>query len=144
GRVAVAFEHDNQDHEVSFQRSETDRSLLINEITGLEYEGWLEHSQYVGSIPLNRSTNLLLGAELKSEGSESAGDKNERNQQGFFAELQAEPFKNLFITAGWRQDDNDDFGNHHSYRASVAYLQPLNDEHLLKFRASIGTGFRAP
>ncbi len=50
----------------------------------------------------------------------------------------------MCFTAGVRQDDNDDFGEHTSYRVTGAYLMELNSTDTLKFKSSYGTGFRAP
>jgi len=50
----------------------------------------------------------------------------------------------LFVSVGARYDDNDDFGSHTSTRLSAAYVQRLTADRWLKYRASLGTGFRAP
>jgi vitamin B12 transporter len=50
----------------------------------------------------------------------------------------------LFVSLGARYDDNDDFGSHTSTRLSAAYVQDLGSERSIKYRTSIGTGFRAP
>jgi vitamin B12 transporter len=49
----------------------------------------------------------------------------------------------LFVTVGTRYDDNDDFGDHTSYRVSGAYLFPMASGEL-KLKGAYGTGFRAP
>jgi vitamin B12 transporter len=48
------------------------------------------------------------------------------------------------VTAGARYDDNDDFGSHTSARVTGAYTQDLGGGSSIKYRASAGTGFRAP
>ena len=47
------------------------------------------------------------------------------------------------VTAGWRRDDNDDFGEHDNWRISARYnLSQLASGWAI--RAASGTGFRAP
>ncbi|MDU0356018.1 TonB-dependent receptor [Paraglaciecola aquimarina] len=66
-----------------------------------------------------------------------------RHNRGAFVEYQSELVSNLFITAGLRYDDNDDFGDYTTYRLSSAYIWPIGNNEL-KLRGAIGTGFRAP
>jgi len=47
------------------------------------------------------------------------------------------------VTAGWRRDDNDDFGEHDSWRISARYNLPRLAPGWA-IRAASGTGFRAP
>ena len=67
----------------------------------------------------------------------------DRDQEGYYLEYQGGFGNQLFVTAGARYDDNDDFGTHTSYRASGAYLIAVADGEL-KLKATYGTGFRAP
>src|SRR5690606_3637825 len=50
----------------------------------------------------------------------------------------------FYVSAGARHDDNDDFGSHTSVRVSGAYVQDMGAGRTLKYRATYGTGFRAP
>jgi vitamin B12 transporter len=52
-----------------------------------------------------------------------------------------EPIAGLVLTAGGRIDEHSAFGNFNTYRLTGAYLVPGTET---KFRASKGTGFRAP
>ena len=47
------------------------------------------------------------------------------------------------MTAGWRRDDNDDFGEHDSWRVS-ARLGLTSSQQAWAIRAASGTGFSAP
>jgi vitamin B12 transporter len=60
-----------------------------------------------------------------------------------YLEYQGELIDNLYLTAGVRHDDNEDFGAHTSLRLSSAYVWTL-DQGEVKLRSAYGTGFRAP
>ncbi|MBI2516562.1 MAG: TonB-dependent receptor [Opitutae bacterium] len=59
----------------------------------------------------------------------------------FFAQDEWTPVPNVFLTAGLRSDDFDTFGRATTGRVTAAWLTAGSR---LKFRASYGTGFRAP
>ena len=67
-----------------------------------------------------------------------------RDQKGYYFEYQGAYGDSLFLTLGARYDDNEDFGTHTSSRLSVAYVRDLGAARSMKYRASIGNGFRAP
>ena len=67
-----------------------------------------------------------------------------RDQNGYYVEYQGAFDDALFLSLGARYDDNDDFGSHTSTRLSLAYVQDLGSERSIKYRTSVGTGFRAP
>jgi vitamin B12 transporter len=71
-------------------------------------------------------------------------DTRERNNVGFFGEILSDFSDSWYFTAGARHDDNDDFGSNTSYRISSVRLIDVANAGTLKFKASIGTGFRAP
>jgi outer membrane cobalamin receptor len=55
--------------------------------------------------------------------------------------LQASYAKHLFLTANIREDDNDSFGQHMTYRIAPSVILPFTDTTI---KASYGTGFKAP
>ena len=65
---------------------------------------------------------LVYGVDLRTDSMDSNSTSAERDQDGYFAEYQGAFSDKLFITAGVRYDDNEDFGSHTSYRVSGAYL----------------------
>jgi vitamin B12 transporter len=106
-------------------------------------EGRLVRFEYTGSfVPTDRTT-VVYGLDLQDEEVVS-GDVLERDQEGYYFEYQGELGDSFFVSAGARYDDNEDFGAHTSARLSTAYVQLLGRERSLKYRASLGTGFRAP
>ena len=65
-----------------------------------------------------------------------------RDNTGWYLEIQQQ-WGPAVVTAGWRRDDNDDFGEHDSWRISARYnLSQLASGWAI--RAASGTGFRAP
>jgi vitamin B12 transporter len=61
-----------------------------------------------------------------------------------YAEYLGQFGERVFVSVGARYDRNDDFGSHTSARASAAFIADLGAGRSLKYRASVGTGFRAP
>jgi vitamin B12 transporter len=58
-----------------------------------------------------------------------------------YAELQSQFAKRLFLAANIREDDNDSFGPHMTWRVAPAVIVPGTET---KFKGSYGTGFKAP
>ena len=62
------------------------------------------------------------------------------NKAGY-AELQSEFAKRFFLAANIRDDDNDAFGSHTTWRVAPAFIVPMTDT---KLKGTYGTGFKAP
>jgi vitamin B12 transporter len=62
------------------------------------------------------------------------------NKAGF-VELQSEFAKRFFLVANMRDDFNDQFGEHATYRIAPAVIVPFTET---KLKASYGTSFKAP
>ena len=147
GRINGVYETDRQRHEIAYSGSETqnrDTELSTNSLA-LDSEGELEQWQYFGRYQVAGILNMEFGLDHKSETYtdplyENDGD---RNQSGVYIEGQVEVADNFFYSIGARYDDNDDFGEHISYRFSTAYLVPVQQGEL-KFKSGYSTGFRAP
>jgi len=108
-------------------------------------EGSIRRAEYTGSLELSPGSTLVYGVDLDRERIvSSSGNELARDQTGVYLEYQGQVGENVFLTAGARHDDNDDFGKHTSGRISAAYLKDLDGGATLKYRASYGTGFRAP
>ena len=81
-------------------------------------------------------------AEMNTTRNTGFGDINRRQQLlAFFAQDEWTPVERLYLTAGLRSDDFDTFGRAATGRVTAAWL---SRDSRLKFRASYGTGFRAP
>ncbi len=101
--------------------------------------GELERWEYLGHLRQLPGFGLVFGADLEQARNNHEG----RNNKGVFAEYLSDFSTRLYLGAGVRYDDNEDFGSNTSYRVSSAYLVEAGNG-TLKFKGSYGTGFRAP
>ncbi len=141
-RVAANYTQEHLSHEIFYTSNDMTRDNLTEGLLAFTLAGELERAGYLGSFTSSDSLKLVYGVDLLTE---TLNDSNaeDRDQTGYYAEYQGAFFDNLFVTAGARYDDNDDFGATSTYRISGAYLIPLEAGEV-KLRATYGTGFRAP
>lgn len=142
-RVAANYQTDHTTNQLSYDLSTTDRTFYSDNIESFSTEGEIERTSYLGSFFVNEAVKLVYGIDRETESINDGSGNKERDQQGYYAEYQGSFGNNLYITAGLRYDDNDDFGTHTSYRVSGAYLFDLSGGEL-KLKSTYGTGFRAP
>lgn len=109
--------------------------------------GWFDgdriKGEYKGVLRFNEMLSLLAGADWEETGAKTNNTvgRNSANVSGAYAQLMLEPIAGLVLTAGGRIDEHSAFGNFNTYRLTGAYLVSGTET---KFRASKGTGFRAP
>jgi vitamin B12 transporter len=104
-------------------------SIFTHKITTLKAQG-----------QLNENFSLNIGIDLADDTWEQEANFEESiSNDAVFALLQFEKNKHLIGIAG-RQDDNQQFGKHSTYRASYQF----NWEPIFRPFATIGTGFKAP
>ncbi len=144
-KVSIDYRGDKVSHFLAYANTDIERASFAAGYQSFTTEGDTDRLEYTGSYQLTRQVKAVYGLDWENEDIvSSSGNAMERDQKGYYLELQGEFKENLFITAGARHDDNDDFGEHSSARVSVAYLQELTNGSTIKYRASYGTGFRAP
>ncbi|MBO0765544.1 MAG: TonB-dependent receptor [Hyphomicrobiaceae bacterium] len=101
-----------------------------------------------GVTTLAPGQTLIVGLESQTERlsananflGRAATSAEETNRAGY-VELQSEIAKRLFMAANVRLDDNDNFGDHATWRVAPAYIVPGTET---KLKGSIGTAFHAP
>lgn len=142
-RTAVNYQLGRFSHELAYNHSDLERKYYSDGLFSFENGGELERITYLGSFDGGNALKLVYGTDFVNEEVDSDAPDNDRDQQGYYLEYQGGFSDSLFVTAGARYDDNDDFGSHTSYRLSGAYLIPVSDGEI-KLRATYGTGFRAP
>jgi vitamin B12 transporter len=142
-RLAADYETGRFNHQLSWNGNDTDRKFHSEGVQGFRARGTLDRGSYLGSFTAGDGLRLIYGVDLESESLDDGSLDDSRNQNGYYLEYQDGFGDRLFITAGARYDDNDDFGSHTSWRASSAYLFPLGGGEF-KIKGSYGTGFRAP
>ncbi len=143
-RASADFKGESFTHSLAYSNSDISRDNFTAGLPAFSTNGDIDRLEYLGSTDFFSGFTLVYGADFEQEDIvSSSGTSMERDQQGYFVEYQVSPLDALFVTAGVRYDDNDDFGEHVSYRFTSAYLQDLNSG-TLKYHGSYGTGFRAP
>lgn len=142
-RLAADYQAGRLSHQLSWNGNDTDRKFHSEGVQGFRARGNLERGSYLGSFTTDHGLRLVYGVDLESESLDDGSLDDSRDQNGYYAEYQDGFGDRLFITAGARYDDNDDFGSHTSWRASSAYLFPMAGGEF-KIKATYGTGFRAP
>lgn len=142
GRVDWHYNAEDQSHELAYSQSSTERKDIV---WASEFDGDIKQWQYVGSYSFGDDLGLVFGADHRTDSYTSTYSTGEfeRDQTGVFLEGQVAYGDRFFYTIGARHDDNEDFGEHTSYRLTTAYLLPTASGEL-KLKASYGTGFRAP
>jgi vitamin B12 transporter len=142
-RLAGDYQAGRFEHQLAYTGNDTDRSFHSAGQTSFRARGTLERIGYLGNFRYSDDMRLVYGAEREKESIDDGSTDDSRDQYGYYLEYQGGFGDSLFVTAGVRYDDNDDFGTHTSYRLSSAYLIPLAGGEL-KFKGAYGTGFRAP
>jgi vitamin B12 transporter len=90
---------------------------------------------------LAAGNNLIFGLEHETFQLQTPSLSAENGNKAGFVELQSEFAKRLFLVANLRDDFNDQFGEHATFRIAPAVILPVTET---KLKASYGTGFKAP
>ena len=85
--------------------------------------------------------NLVVGLEHEKSELNTTGLSAQTGNSAGFVEWQSNFANRFFLTANIREDDNDNFGDHMTFRIAPAVIIPFTDT---KIKASYGTGFKAP
>ncbi|WP_075184647.1 TonB-dependent receptor plug domain-containing protein [Teredinibacter haidensis] len=149
GRLSASYSGEKMNHQLALAKTNTERDYLADGVFSYGYKGDVEKVEYLGSAKILANSTLVFGLDNKSETVViEGGDDLSQDQSAVFAEWQGQFSDNAFYTFGGRYDDSDDFGEHFSYRATTAWVQSEKNsdgvDQGLKYRASFGTGFRAP
>jgi vitamin B12 transporter len=84
---------------------------------------------------------VIVGAEHETETLQTSKVSAENVNKAGYVELQSKFADRLFLVENVRQDDNDRFGTHPTFRLAPAVIVPVTET---KFKGSYGTGFKAP
>lgn len=138
-RIALNYAGETFNHSLSFNSTDTDRDSFASNAFSFGADGELRRWEYIGSAKGLPGFDLVFGADQEEATNNGVG----RDNSGVFLEYLSDFSNSLFLTAGIRQDENDDFGSNTSHRLSAAFLQQTGSG-TLKIRGAYGTGFRAP
>ena len=139
-RLALQYEGARFTHALSYSVTDTERNNYASGSFSFGAEGELTRWEYVGSATNLPGFNLVFGADIE----EALNNEVGRDNAGVYIEYLSDFSEQLYITAGLRHDDNDDFGTNTSHRVSAAYLIDVSEDARLKLKGSFGSGFRAP
>ena len=84
---------------------------------------------------------VIVGAEHETETLQTPTVSAANVNKAAYVELQSQFAKRLFLVENVRQDDNDRFGQHPTFRLAPALIVPVTET---KLKGSYGTGFKAP
>ena len=130
---------------LSVSTSDVERQIYEDGVKaswGGYYDGTLDQWEYMATLLLSGASELSLGVDLQEQTDHE--NNKEQDQNGVYVEWRSQLGEDFYYSAGVRHDDNDAFGEFTSYRVTSAYVQQLESGNSLKYRASYGTGFRAP
>ncbi|MFT5082138.1 MAG: vitamin B12 transporter [Lentisphaeria bacterium] len=144
-RLSADYKGSTFSHTLGFANTDIDRENFAGDLPSFAFAGNTTKADYVGSVAIASDVRLVMGADAGTEHVDvEGGDDLERDQSALFAELRTELLDSFYINGGIRADDNEDFGTHTSVRLTAAFVQALGALSNVKYRASVGNGFRAP
>jgi vitamin B12 transporter len=143
GRVALIHQGQAFANTLSYNENTTDRKFYTEGVNDYSYKGELQKLDYLGSWKDSEALTMVYGADLIKESVDDGISNTNRDQEGYFLEYQGGFNNSLYVTAGARYTDNQDFGTKTTYRTGAVYLVQAGDGEL-KFKGTYGTGFRAP
>lgn len=142
-RVSAVFTQERFSHELAYSDNTTEREFFAESSPFFAAKGGVERLSYIGQWRQSDSMSLVYGVDREEESIDDGSFDRSRGQTGIYGEYQGRLSESFTITAGARQDDNDDFGTYLSYRVSGAWVTDLAGGEL-KLKGAYGTGFRAP
>jgi vitamin B12 transporter len=116
--------------------SDITRENFTDRTSSFEAEGERVLFRYQGTLTINASNTLAVGAERDR----STANDQDTSIDGFFALYEMKPRDNLTLTGGVRYDDHETYGAETTARVSAAWT-PTDT---LTLRGSWGEGFKAP
>ncbi len=140
-RVSANYALASGNQQLAYAKTLVERENYAEGVSNYFVKGTVERVEYLGDTAINDQHTVVYGIDWEEESITSSNES--RTQTGYYGELQSEWVENFFTTAGVRYDDNEDFGDHTSFRLSSAYIWDLQAGEL-KLRGAYGTGFRAP
>ena len=143
GRVALIHKGEAFANTLSYNANQADRKFYTEGVNDYSYKSELQEIDYLGSWKNSEMLSLIYGAEMQKDSMNSGGSDESRDEEGYFLEYQGGFNDSVYVTAGVRYTDNEDFGTKTTYRTGAVYLVTLGDGEI-KFKGTYGTGFRAP
>ena len=141
-RLGTQFSFGAHDVSLSVASSDTERGFFSAGQRSYETRGETDTFSLLGTWRPTESTRLTYGVDQEEQSLSDASTDWSRDNTGLYLEAR-QKFGAGMVTVGWRRDDNDDFGEHDSWRVS-GRLGLTGLAEAWAIRAAAGTGFRAP
>ena len=141
-RVALSYEGDRISSTLSYESSSTERDFFSAGLPAFSTEGGSEELSWLAALAIKEGHRIALGVDASEVSIVDGDSEPSRDNLGVWGEYGLD-FGRGSITAGARFDDNDDFGQHTSWRVSL-HQTLLDGPRPLAIKGAIGTGFRAP
>jgi vitamin B12 transporter len=104
-------------------------------------QGFRTKYDWRGVLSVMPGHTVVMGLEQETERLRTDTLTAQNGNKAGYIELQSEFEKRFFFVANVRNDNNDSFGGHTTFRLAPAVLVPTTET---KLKASYGTGFKAP
>ena len=143
GRLALIHTGEAFSNTLSYNANQADRKFYTEGVNDYSYKSDFQEIDYLGSWKQSEMLSLVYGAEFQRDSMHAGNGDESRDEEGYFLEYQGGFYDSVYLTAGARYTDNEDFGTKTTYRAGAVYLVTAGDGEF-KFKGTYGTGFRAP
>ena len=141
-RAGATLTSDQHSLTLAVSSSETERAFFSAGQRSYATTGETDSVSLLGTWRASDTTRITYGIDQEEQSLSDGSTDWARDNTGWYLEIQQQ-WGPAVVTAGWRRDDNDDFGEHDSWRISARYnLSQLASGWAI--RAASGTGFRAP
>ncbi len=145
GKVQMDVSGASTQHRFAISRSDVTRKYYTDGVLGYAAEGDIQKAEVLGHWQASHRAQWIWGMDYKTEALQNNfGSDDVRHQTGLYTEWKQSVAETLFVSAGVRFDENNAFGESTTFRISPVYWLNLSEEVAIKYRASVGTGLRAP
>ncbi|MDA9711623.1 TonB-dependent receptor, partial [Luminiphilus sp.] len=141
-RAGATLTSDQHSLTLAISSSETERAFFSAGRRSYATTGETDSVSLLGTWRASDATRITYGIDHEEQSLSDGNTDWTRDNTGLYLEIQ-QKWGPAVVTAGWRRDDNDDFGEHDSWRISARYNLPQFAPGWA-IRAASGTGFRAP
>ena len=141
-RAGATLTSDQHSLTLAISSSETERAFFSAGQRSYATTGETDSVSLLGTWRASDATRITYGIDQEEQSLSDGSTDWTRDNTGLYLEIK-QKWGLAVVTAGWRRDDNDDFGEHDSWRISARYNLP-QFAHGWAIRAASGTGFRAP
>jgi len=143
GRVALVHNGQEFANTIAYNANTADRDFYTEGLNDFSADSDFQQIDYLGHWRQSEMLSLVYGAELQRDSMNTGTGDESRDQEGYFLEYKGGFNDNIFVTAGARYTDNEDFGTKTTYRTGAVYLVTAGEGEF-KIKGTYGTGFRAP